>query len=405
MFLFRRKLNGFSKQRLNKIPERIVLQSKKSNIRYVGLQLSPESGGPYKSIQLFQKALGGEIISMVTRSEKNDGNEDQHFEKLISPSEHFGNRTVKQQFGMQLSQCRLLSCHQIFRYHNVLAQSVCKKMSIPYWAVPHGSMDPWVFSYGRLQKELWYRAIGKSYFKNAAHVILATEKERDKMRLRYDGDNMHVVHWPVEPLPLNRQESAKRCLRKRLGLPMEARFLLYFGRYHSMKRPIETIRLFKQANPSERTHLLLVGFDGDLTRGQLEAVADNHPQISVLGPVRGKEREEILMGANAYISLSHRENFNHTAAEAMTGGQALILSPGNDLQFSFPKEKSFGWMLGSDHSDEVIEAIRALDRLEDSALERIGQAGLAWAVEHLAFETFRDKLRALHKEATGSFPS
>lgn len=114
----------------------------------------------------------------------------------------------------------------------------------------------------------------------------------------------------------------------------------------------------------------------------------------------GKAREEVLLGADAYISLSHRENLNHTAAEAMTGGQALILSPGNDLQYSFPCESSFGWLLGSDKEDEVIAALQSFDAASPDRIEEMGRSGKEWALEKLSFELFQQKLQALYREAT-----
>ena len=113
------------------------------------------------------------------------------------------------------------------------------------------------------------------YFCDASHIILATERERDKMRMRYDGSNMHVVHWPVETLDNSKKQDARASLRKRLGLRENAQVLLYFGLYH----------------------LLMVGFDGDVCREKLKHVANEIKQVHVMGPARGSDREEVLLGA------------------------------------------------------------------------------------------------------------
>jgi glycosyltransferase involved in cell wall biosynthesis len=368
---------------------------------FLGLNLSPESGGPFKTIQLFKQAIGGSVVSMDS--------EPLHMQKCSAPaiqrldvkSEVFVGPLKSREFFEIGQQHKLLSCHGIFRYHNNLVKRAARKFSLPYWAVPHGSMDPWVFTYGRMRKELWFRSFGRNYFRDAAHVILATERERDKMRERFDHPNMRVVHWPVEQLDLLKRDCCRKSLRLKLGLPKDARLLLYFGRFHSMKKPLETIQKFKRAKLSERIHLLLVGFDGDLSMEQLLAEANGCPAVHVRQGVHGSQRDEVLLGCDAYVSLSSRENFNHAAAEAMTGQQALILSPGNDLQYSFPDNAEFGWMLEENGEDSIIEAMRAFDRSSDSQLRSMGKAARDWACRELSFQQFQSKLSKLYYEATG----
>jgi glycosyltransferase involved in cell wall biosynthesis len=369
---------------------------------FLALEISPQLGGPYKSVRLFREALNGRVISLSKTFSSGDKCESGIIEYMSSTSDLFiGNRT-RHALLEEAKNCDLISCHSIFRSHNNVARDLARRLSIPYWAIPHGSMDPWVFTQDRFKKELWYKVFGERYFKDAAHIILATERERDKMGERYDGSNLRVIHWPVEPLDLAKKQEARINLRRSLNIPEASRLLLYFGRYHSMKQPVETIEIFRRANVSEHTHLLMVGYDGDVTQKQLAAVADEHPRIHVCGPMRGDEREMVLLGADAYISLSHRENFNHTAAEAMTGAQALILSPGNDLRYSFPSESTFGWMLQGNSEDEVVEVIRAFEKINDQELCRMGENAMVWACNTLSFEVFRNKLLALHVEATGN---
>ncbi|MBC2595612.1 glycosyltransferase [Ruficoccus amylovorans] len=368
--------------------------------------LNPESfpklGGPYKSVRLFQKALGGTVVSPTSDREETMQTADQCNTKYIYTSQqHWLHGETKRNLEHLLSQASLVSCHQIFRGHNIVCRDIARRHKIPYWAVPHGSMDPWVFTYGRLQKQLWYNIFGKNYFKEARFIILATEREREKMSQRYNGDNMRVVYWPVEPLDITNREAHRQNFRQQLGIPPESRVLLYFGRYHSMKRPMETLHAFAQARLSENTHLVMAGIDYDVSQQQLL----NHKESQqirnahILGPVYEEQKLRLLFGSDVYISLSIRENFNHTAAESMTAGLALILSPGNDLQYSFPQGNDFGWNLPSDSQETIIESLRMLDKSPIEKIHKKGEAARQWALDTLSVERFQEKLRSLYQQS------
>ena len=87
----------------------------------------------------------------------------------------------------------VIVCHMLFRYHNDWAT----RLGIPYFVVPHGSLDPYVFSYRRLQKELWMLACGTRFFR-AEGVIFATQRESQKVFRGIGSDKAHVINWPVE---------------------------------------------------------------------------------------------------------------------------------------------------------------------------------------------------------------
>ncbi|MGF1483308.1 MAG: glycosyltransferase [Opitutales bacterium] len=368
---------------------------------FLALGIEPKTGGTYKSLKLFQEALGGPILAFTTSRQTGERSPDGSIEYLGNRTLHYLPQKLRVYALERARSAKLLSCHVVFRYHTTATRELSQKLKIPYWAVPHGSLDPWVFERSRRVKEAWYRLFGKRFLREAAHVVCATQRECDKLRERHDADNLRVVHWPVEPLEIASRAEARASLRRKLGLPTGARILLFFGRYHSMKRPLETIEYFKMANTSEQVHLVLAGIDYDVPRAQLEALASDHPRIKVLPAVYGDERQQLLLGSDAYISLSYRENFNHSAAEAMSAGQAVILSPGNDLRYSFPNAGDFGWFPNEVSPDAVMAAIEALDRTNESCLLQKGEAAARWVRAELSFEKFSSALRKLHAEATG----
>ncbi|MGF1448356.1 MAG: glycosyltransferase family 4 protein [Opitutales bacterium] len=366
------------------------------------LVLHPHHGGPYKTAMDFRNALGGKVYGFAQEHTTGETCANGLVEFIHTPNLLRISGTAYREARERIAAAgaKVISCHSLFRDHNNVTRKLARDLGIAYWVIPHGSMDPWVWRQQRLLKHAWMAVHGRRYFADATHVICATERERDKVRERYDGPNLRVVYWPVDPLDTSNQAEARASLRQDLGVPPQTRLLFYFGRYHTMKKPLETVQAFRRARLSERTHLVMAGIDYDVTQAQLQAAAGDNRQIHVLPAVYDQERLRLLIGVDAYISLSHRENYNYTAAESMTGGQAVILSPGNDLQHSLPRDERLGWRLQTDDPEEALQALKQFDATSDEAVRAMGERAQRWASTHLSFERFKQSLESLYREAT-----
>lgn len=373
----------------------------------VGTCVVPQDGGRPKTMRMFAKALNCPIASFtadsVGQAQKNA------FEEVVHvPTSKkrwlggYGFAAKQDRFDIEhlAKQAELLSCHVMLRYHANWVQRMARCHEVPYWFVPHGQLDPYVFTYGRLAKNLWMRLFGRRLLDGARHVIFATEKERLKARWAYDGPNARVIHWPVELLDVEKKTEAGLALRNRLKLSAKDRILLYFGRVHAMKRPLETIRAFAEANVPD-LHLAIVGPEEGVTAESCLALAKHcgiRGKVHVPGPVYGTEKEIFLLGADGYISLSIRENFNHTAAESLAAGNPVILSPGNDLSGEL-ENLDCGWMLKSDAPSEAIAAISAFATADKNRLEKMGENGRSFVASECSFDVFKKKLMNLKLEA------
>lgn len=289
-------------------------------------------------------------------------------------------------------------CHVLYRHHVHLTKRISDRAGIPYWAIPHGCLDPYAFSYRRWQKSIWMNVVGRSFLRDAAFVICATNKEKQKMAERYDGTNITVINWPVSHIDLSAKPEARARVVAELGIDVNARILLYFGRLHAMKRPLETIQAVAEAG-TPNIHLVMVGPADtysieDCRRHALEFGCKN---IHILGPVYGAKKIDYLHAADGFISLSHRENFGITAAEALMAGLPVILSPGNDLAGEFGHE-SFGWLLSTDGLSEAVSAIRAFTYASNDELKAIGNRARRWAQAQLSFEEFQSRVIQLRSE-------
>jgi len=204
-----------------------------------------------------------------------------------------------------------------------------------------------------------------------------------------------VISWACEIPDRAKILQKRKTLRAGLGFRETDRVLVFFGRLHSMKRPIETLRLVA-GQEAKNLKLLVIGPDDDISRARMEAEALSlrWNGIRVIGPVFGQEKFEYLGIADAYISLSHRENFNYSLAEAMAAGLPPILSSGNDLGWDFVSEK-FSWQLKTDEPDEARAAIRDFLHLPREELVRRGEAARKWVSDNLSLDRLRAQLNSL----------
>lgn len=355
----------------------------------------------------FREALDAKVVSFTGRDAlEREGSAFEGIEHVLSDNSFAGrlyNYVPKERLKAAealAAEADLITCHVMLRYHANWVMQMAKRHGIPYWFIPHGQLDPYVFSYRSLVKKAWALVYGKRLLRNAAHIIFSTEQERNKASWLYSGPNTRVIHWPVELIDLEGKEAARAKVRQRINAKPEAKVLLFLGRMHPMKRPLETIAAFCAAR-DQTAHLILIGPEDGVTVADCNRIAVEHgmeKQIHALGAVYGKDKETFLLGSDGYISLSKRENFNHTAGESLAAGIPVILSPGNDLA---PELKPYacGWFLGSDDLCEASQAILQWSSTETESLLAMGMRGREFIAKECSFEGFRRALVELRDEA------
>lgn len=366
---------------------------------------SPDSGGTTTSVLQFQDALGGPIVAFQ-RAGDTEPPEARDVVTVACERDIRGrvyswaSADALATATQTLAGADLIVCHMLYQYHIQWAASLAKALRIPYWVVPHGSLDPYVFSYRPCRKRAWLRLTGQRILDGAERVIFATDRERVKAQSAVGVlDNSVVLPWPVTPVSLSDRVACRSRIRSRLGLSESQRVLLYLGRLHSMKRPLETIRA--AAIAGDMITLVVAGPDGDVSRSECEWLCRENGwnNVHFVGPVYGAEKYEYYKAADGYISLSHRENFGHTVAEALVCGLPVILSPGVDLSGELA-QAGCGWVLADTAESTAVAAIREFARATPSQIAQLGRRGQSWALAELSPKRFAGALNKNAIEAT-----
>jgi len=361
----------------------------------VTLDFMDAAGGTTLAVADFADALNADVLSFTAESRLTEARHGTGITHIPVPESLSGRwygrpRPADRKAALKLARSYdVLVCHQLYRYH----AGFCLQTGKPYFIVPHGSLDPYVFTYRRLLKEIWLNAIGNRFFHHAEAVVFATGREQEKAFRGIGTDHAKVINWAVEEA--TGRGPCRAETRASLGIPDDARVLLFIGRLHSMKRPQETIEAFARA-AAKNLHLVMAGPEDQFTVKELRAVAERCgvKNIRILGPVYGDAKWGLFRAADGYISLSIRENFGYTMAEAMSHGLPMILSSGNDLGYEV-KEQNCSWMLSGETQEEAVIAIRQFAEESQNRLLEMGGRGKCWIMKHATFPRFRQSLQDL----------
>lgn len=372
-----------------------------SNIVQVCHHPFPSLGGPAKTIRQFHDAVGARTVGFVSGNAiseeavvplaarvKTMGGKLAHYYYASGPDLYEAEKVIKK--------ADLVLLHGLFTYAPIWAAGSCIRHGVPYAIALHGYLDPWALKKSRLVKSIWLHQYGEKILRHANAIVCATRREADKVAPSLQAPaKSRVISWACEIPDRAKILQKRKTLRAGLGFRETDRVLVFFGRLHSMKRPIETLRLVA-GQEAKNLKLLVIGPDDDISRARMEAEALSlrWNGIRVIGPVFGQEKFEYLGIADAYISLSHRENFNYSLAEAMAAGLPPILSSGNDLGWDFVSEK-FSWQLKTDEPDEARAAIRDFLHLPREELVRRGEAARKWVSDNLSLDRLRAQLNSL----------
>jgi len=369
--------------------------------------LLPWTGGPLRSIGAFQRALGASVISFLARRDLPHHALPVPQAKLaLVPCHRFpGARHFLLPETGSLEPARrllleadLVSCHSFYNSHPAWMYRMCRRLGLPYWIVPHGILDPYVARRNPAVKRLYMTIVGRACLANAAATVFSSCNERDKALQTVRIANPVVIPWPVDIPPEFDRDAARSALRLQFGIPPDAHLLLFLGRLHPMKRPLETIRMFAEGMDS-RWHLLLVGYPDGVSAEECRQVAEACGVAGRLHVVPGVEADavqDIIQGCDLFISFSWRENFNNAAAECLANGIPILLSPGNDLMADIGRSPAVGEL--TDDPSAAVAMLKHWGSMDITERLDRGRSGRDWAAANLSFEIFRNRLLTLRSQ-------
>jgi glycosyltransferase involved in cell wall biosynthesis len=131
-------------------------------------------------------------------------------------------------------------------------------------------------------------------------------------------------------------------------------YLLYFGRIHHDKGPLEAIEISKKANK----RLIIAGIIQDENYWKEKVEPQLNEQIQYIGPAGPEKRNELLGNALALLHpINFAEPFGMSVAEAMLCGTPVIAFNKGSMPELIQHEKT-GFLVNT--VDEAVDAIGQL---------------------------------------------
>jgi len=264
----------------------------------------------------------------------------------------------------------------IFGLYDLLGPAVaaaCRKHAIPYVVEPIGMFLPIVRNL-RL-KRMYHRLWGTRMLEGASAVVATSEQEMEELTAGGISRAKVVMRRNGVEVPASWPE--RGTFRKKLGIPAEAKVVLFLGRLSSKKSPDLLLRAFAELKRREATPLRLVFAGPDLggVRAQLVEMAaqlDARQEVQFAGPLFGQDKWAAYRDADVFALPSQNENFGNTAAEAVASGTPVIVTEQCGIA---PLLANQAGMVVRHEAHSVAEALIRI--LTDEELRRHLQAGCA----------------------------
>lgn len=368
----------------------------------VCLDFSPRLGGLARGVHDIASVFGGRVVSLDSRRRlPDDGPNNATVSRIDTGRGPLVSRHLRltphayDRLSEALAGADLVICHSLYRAHLPAVRTICMRKSLPYWIITHGMLDPWVVRQRWLAKRWWLWGPGRLCLRDASRVVFSTTRERQKAANFYHGANTAVVSWPVTTPGLADRVSARARMRRHMGIADNDRILLWLGRYDRLKRPLEIVKAFASAKPTG-WRLIMAGYEGDIPRASVEALARQagHGRITITGAVEGGFKADLLLAADAFVSLSWRENFGYAIAEAMAYGLPVCISPDHDL-LSDASSTLFATRVPDHSLTSAVAALHAFLRHSPESLASAGAAGREWIARTCRPDEFAIRLESL----------
>ena len=320
----------------------------------------------------------------------------------------------------------LLYAATLWKYPSWAALQWAERTGKPMMAAPHGSLDAWALS-----NAAWKKRIAALLFKNrqlrkAACLRALSQAEVESFRAYGLKNPIAMIPNGVE-LPESRVEGRGSSAKGENGGKKK---LLFLGRIHPKKGLANLIRAFARSRGSrvegrEPWQLVIAGWDqvgherelmelceelglrsavtdaeqrpGQLklkVEGERRALDARHSSLDsavlFFGAAFGKDKEDLLCSADAFILPSLSEGLPMSVLEAWAYGLPVVMTPECNLPEGFIADAAIRIETSA---ESIAEGLRTLFSMNDSDLISMGQRGRALVTERFTWQAVAERMK------------
>ncbi len=220
----------------------------------------------------------------------------------------------------------LLHLHGIWMYASHAGSQWAARTGKPYIISPHGMLDSWIMSRGKMKKAIGRIGYENANWRRASRFHALTEDEAADIRSVTGSDRIDVVPNAIRPNEAKREATAPT--------------VLYLGRIHPKKNVEALVRAWgmaKAAVEKAGARLIIAGWGAEEDVASLESClsAAQDPSIDFVGPVYGPEKAQLMADARYLCLPSFSEGLPMAILEAWASGTPTLMTSHCHLGLGF----------------------------------------------------------------------
>ncbi|MEI7658867.1 MAG: glycosyltransferase [Phycisphaerae bacterium] len=352
----------------------------------------PPVPGTPRSLRLQLRDLGLELkgrpVSEAVR--------DTPLQFLSKASMHAAHEALRDAHALHVHGMWANANHQMIR--------AARAQGVRHVISPHGMLDDWSMSQGRLKKRL-HLALASGSSLATAHAIHCTAKaELDQAARWFPKAKGVVIPLLFDTEPFRSLPGPGPARAAFPWLTPDRPTVLFLSRVNVKKGPEHLIRARAASRGTPPWRLVIAGPADppgyDATLRDLAASLGVEADVHFTGMVKGDLKWSLYQAATLFALPTSQENFGYVLLEALACGTPVITTTGVDI---WPELESSGGSriippAATDLPAALASGIASL--LGDPAtLERMAAAGRSWALSFLDRSRILDAFEAMYRGA------
>jgi len=279
----------------------------------------------------------------------------------------------------------IVHLHSAFIPQNVILAKYLNRKRIPYIITPNGAMSPYLLRKSWYFKILFRALLEIPYFNKAEFVHVVSENEvkdlrknkiRTKTLIAPNGIDLNALPDDLNP----------DYLFQKYPQLKNKKIFLFLGRLNIVQKGLDLlIQGFQRTkNDLKDSALILVGPDWKGALTKINRWIEHYGlenSVLPIGPVYGKEKYDIIAGADIFVHTSRWEGLPFSVLEALGCGKPCLLTEATNLGVYLTTHKA-GY-LSKTNPDDIANNLRAFAKLGDKDILEMGNNA-----KHLASAEF-----------------
>jgi len=369
--------------------------------------LSPEFGGPSRSVPALAEALAREDVDVdliTCESQRGYGSPVLPDVKLVRTqllpmrSREGRWRAARNDFFGALCETTsgidtVIHDNGLWLPTNHAVTAAARHLKRRLVISPRGMLTAWASSHHGVKKKIAWALFQRRDLSTASALHATSEEELNNCR-------QAGFRGPVAIVP-NGIGLAE--LTSVSGLPTpssQIRTALFVGRLHPVKGLMNLIQAWNEVRPNG-WRMVVAGGDQDGHRAELESEIAARGLTDVfefVGPVEGQQKEKLYRDADLFVLPSYSENFGMSAAEALASGLPVITTRGTPWKDLI--EHRCGWWVEIAPA-ALAQALGEATQMDDETRRGMGERGRQLVAQKYSWSRVAKEMKSVYQWLLG----